>query len=80
MALASTVGCAGMLAHAVLCAAHGRLAARREWVLNEKRIVRRAGLEAVEAAVASVGVTPDELGARVGGVAEALGLEALSAR
>ena len=43
---ADAVCCAGMLVHAVLCAAHARLAARREWVLNEKDLVRRAGLEA----------------------------------
>ena len=33
------VPCAGMLAQATLCVAHGRLAERREWVLNEKRLV-----------------------------------------
>ncbi|RCV55852.1 nucleotidyltransferase domain-containing protein [Marinitenerispora sediminis] len=38
------VCCAGMLVDAVLSAAHSRLAARREWVLNEKRLVERAGL------------------------------------
>ncbi|HEY6779522.1 MAG TPA: nucleotidyltransferase domain-containing protein, partial [Thermoleophilaceae bacterium] len=34
------VCCAGMLAQAVLCVAHARLAERREWVLNEKSLVR----------------------------------------
>ena len=43
------VCCAGMLVQAVLCAGHARLAARREWVLNEKGLVHRAGLEALSA-------------------------------
>lgn len=33
-------------ARALIEAAHGRLAARREWVVNEKQIVERAGLKA----------------------------------
>jgi predicted nucleotidyltransferase len=58
---------AGMLALAVLCAAHARLAERREWVLNEKGLVRRAGLSDVEA------LLPD-----VAAVASALGVEPLA--
>ncbi len=42
------VGCLGMLASAILCAAHSRLAGRREWALNEKRLVERAGLQDTE--------------------------------
>jgi hypothetical protein len=34
-----------MLAGAILCTAHARLAERFEWALNEKRLVERAGLE-----------------------------------
>ena len=45
---ADAVACVGMLAHATLCTAHARLAARREWVLNEKRLVVRAGLGEVQ--------------------------------
>ena len=57
-----------MLANAVLCTAHGRLAARREWVLNEKRLAARAGLDHVS------------LSAGVHEVAAALGLEPLALR
>src|SRR6185312_3710668 len=39
-----TVCCTGMLAQATLCEAHARMAERREWVLNEKGLVERAGL------------------------------------
>jgi hypothetical protein len=40
-----------MLARAALQAAHGLLASRGEWVLNEKGLLRRAGLEAATAAI-----------------------------
>jgi hypothetical protein len=59
---------AGMLASAVLCAAHAQLAGRREWVLNEKRLVSRAGFEGAQALES------------VQAVAEAIGVEPLSAR
>jgi hypothetical protein len=39
------LGCAGSLARAVVEATHARLAAKGAWVLNEKRIVQRAGLD-----------------------------------
>jgi hypothetical protein len=39
------VACLANLCQAVLAAAHGRLAAAGEWVLNEKRLVQRAGLD-----------------------------------
>jgi predicted nucleotidyltransferase len=74
------VGCAGALAVACLSAAHGRMAAVRTWVLGEKRLVRRAGLEAVEPLLAVPGATADELTATVRAVGEALGLDALSPR
>jgi Nucleotidyltransferase domain len=51
------VACAGMLAQAVLCEAHGRLAQRREWVLNEKNLVRRAGLDDAQQLLATPGAT-----------------------
>jgi Nucleotidyltransferase domain len=44
------------LAQATLCTAQGRLAARGEWVLNEKRIIARAGLDEVQARLASTDV------------------------
>jgi hypothetical protein len=40
--------CLANLCQAVLAAAQGRLAAAGEWVLNEKRLVERAGLDSVQ--------------------------------
>lgn len=45
------IACVGMLARAALQTAHGLLASRGEWVLNEKGLLRRASLEAVTTAV-----------------------------
>jgi hypothetical protein len=42
------VACLANLCQAVLAAAQGRLAATGEWVLNEKRLVERAGLANVQ--------------------------------
>jgi hypothetical protein len=42
------VACLANLCQAVLAAAQGRLAAAGEWVLNEKRLVERAGLGGVQ--------------------------------
>ena len=74
------VCCAGMLAAAVLCTAHARLAERREWALNEKRLVPRAGLDQVQALLAHPGATCDELCATVGAVVAALEVEPHRAR
>ena len=74
------VPCVGMLAQAIVCMAHARLAERREWVLNEKRLVRRAGLEDLQATLAGPGATPTELAASVAAVSTALGVEPLTAR
>jgi hypothetical protein len=74
------VACTGMLADAVLCAAHARLAERREWVLNEKRLVARADLGETQALLAAPGATAAELEATVGAVAAAVGVEPLAAR
>jgi predicted nucleotidyltransferase len=74
------VCCAGMLAQAVLCVAHARLAARREWVLNEKRLVHRAGLDDAQAALARPGADRTELAAGVAAVSAMLGLDPLTAR
>jgi predicted nucleotidyltransferase len=60
-----------MLVDAVLSVAHARLAARREWVFNEKRLVERAGLEAAARLIAS---------GDVAGVAELLGVAPLRPR
>jgi hypothetical protein len=48
------VGTVGQSAKAVTEHAHALLCARREWVLNEKRIVERAGLESAHASFARV--------------------------
>jgi predicted nucleotidyltransferase len=72
--------CAGMLADAVLSAAHARLAERREWVLNEKRLVERAGLADLQPLLAAPGATSAELTATVATVAGALDVPPLSAR
>jgi hypothetical protein len=53
---------AGLLARAALATAQGRLAERGEWALNEKGILRRAGLGRAETILAAVGSRPVELG------------------
>jgi len=45
---ADAVACLANLCQAVLGTAQGRLAAAGEWALNEKRIVERAGLGAIQ--------------------------------
>jgi predicted nucleotidyltransferase len=70
------VPCAGMLAHAVLCVAHARMAERREWVLNEKRLVGRAGLEGVQDLIGAQTGLPESVAA----VAGTLGVEPLAPR
>lgn len=62
----------GMLANAILCAAHARLAARREWALNEKRLVERAGLTETHELLGAPGA--------VKRVSAALGIEPLAPR
>jgi hypothetical protein len=74
------VCCTGMLANAILCVAHARLAERREWVLNEKRLVQRAGLEDVEALLARPGASGSELAATVAAVSTTIGAEPLAIR
>jgi predicted nucleotidyltransferase len=53
--------CSGLLARAAIGEAQARLAAAGEWALNEKGILRRAGLGAFEPTLALVGLRPDEL-------------------
>ncbi|MFC7327644.1 nucleotidyltransferase domain-containing protein [Marinactinospora rubrisoli] len=74
------VACAGMLVDAVLSAAHARLAARREWVLNEKRLVERAGLHDTRPLLAHPGGTSAELRATTAAVRDRLGIAPLVAR
>lgn len=71
------VCCAGMLADAVLCVGHARLAERREWVVNEKRLVQRAGLAEVQPLMSALG---GDLVGSVDAVAAVLGVEPLVPR
>jgi hypothetical protein len=77
---ADAVACTGMLAQAVLSEAHARLARRREWVVNEKNLVRRAGLDAAQQLLAAPGATTDQLARTVAAVSSALGSEPLTTR
>ena len=52
---------AGALATAAMQTAHAVLAARGEWVINEKRMLQRAGLRGVDAIVARLGPDPETL-------------------
>jgi len=62
------VGTAGQTAKAVVEAAHAIACTRRQWVVNEKRLVDRAGLGALHAAFAHVPAGPDPLAAWVAAV------------
>jgi len=44
-----------------LATAQGRLAAAGEWVLNEKRLTERAGLDAIQDRLAQPGPDPGSL-------------------
>jgi hypothetical protein len=52
------------------------MAERREWVLSEKRLVRRAGLEGVQGLIGPAVGLPETVAA----VAGALGVEPLAPR
>ncbi|MFJ4520411.1 nucleotidyltransferase domain-containing protein [Streptomyces sp. NPDC088810] len=56
---------AGALATAATQAAHAVLAARGEWVTNEKRLLERAGLRSVDAVVGALRAEPAVLAAAV---------------
>lgn len=51
--------CVATLTVAALQTAHAALAARGEWVTNEKRLLDRAGLRALDAIVADAATRPD---------------------
>jgi predicted nucleotidyltransferase len=53
--------CVGLLAQAATQSAHAVLAARGEWVTNEKTILSRAGLDLVNRIIAEADGTPDSL-------------------
>jgi predicted nucleotidyltransferase len=52
---------AGAIATAAAQAAHAVLAARGEWVTNEKRLLERAGLRRIDAVVAALRAGPETL-------------------
>ena len=54
---------AGAVATAAVQTGHAVLAARGEWVTNEKRLLDRAGLRGVDEVMAGVGRRPDDLAA-----------------
>jgi hypothetical protein len=66
------VACLANLCQAVLATGQGRLAAAGEWVLNEKRLTERAGLDAIQDRLARPGPGLDAL---VSDVAAHLGLD-----
>ena len=53
--------CAGLVAQAASQAAHAVLAARGEWVTNEKTLLTRAGLRQVDEFIAGAGTEPAAL-------------------
>lgn len=55
------VGTVGQAAKAIIEEAHAILCRRREWVLNEKRIVERAGLGRMHAMLADIPAKPEAL-------------------
>ena len=59
------LACAGAVARAAAEAAHAVLAARGEWITNEKRLLDRAGLGDLDATVAGFSAEPAALTAAV---------------
>lgn len=57
--------CTGLLAQAATQSAHAILAARGEWVTNEKTLLTRAGLREVDKIIAQAQQDPDSLRATV---------------
>jgi predicted nucleotidyltransferase len=68
------VYCAGLLSKAAIASAHARLAERGEWALNEKEIVRRAGLRDADSILTAVGSRGSDLSQSVSRMRTALGL------
>ncbi len=57
--------CTGLLVQAALQSAHAVLAARGEWVTNEKCLLTRAGLDGIDPILLGLGPSPSELAAAV---------------
>ena len=68
------IGCGGNLAVATMQAAHAVFCERGEWTLNEKRLVRRAGLGRANEIIAVLGTGPRALAQAVSSVAQVLGV------
>lgn len=62
--------CAGQIAVAATCYAQAILAARGEWVTNEKLLLARAGLGGVDAVIESMTRDPGSLRAAIERVGE----------
>ena len=60
-ATGDVVATAGNLSRTVLCEAHSRMAARRDWVLNEKGLAEKAGLGGAASTLAALGTTVEAL-------------------
>jgi hypothetical protein len=52
---------AGAISAALACTAHGVLAARGEWITNEKRLIDRAGLRRGDAVLTGLRMAPESL-------------------
>lgn len=74
------VCCTGMLIDALLCVAHARLAERREWALNEKHLLRRAGLVDLDVLSGLASGAGADLAATVAAVGDALDVAPLVIR
>jgi hypothetical protein len=68
------------MARATAQTAHGVLAERGEWVLNEKGIVDAAGLGAAHAIIGTCASDPEEAVREVGGLLSPPRLDELGAR
>lgn len=60
--------CVGLVAVAAAEAAHAVLAAKRVWATNDKRLLEDAGLSVIDAELAAVGASPEELAPLVAAV------------
>ncbi|OXY99697.1 nucleotidyltransferase domain-containing protein [Streptomyces diastatochromogenes] len=65
---------AGALATAAAQAGHAVLAARGEWVTNEKRLLERAGLRRIDAVVGALRAEPEALTDAIGQAERILGV------
>jgi hypothetical protein len=62
--------CAALLTWAAICVGHEVLAARGEWCVNEKRLLDRAGLRAIDEIIARLRPDPQALARSVNDVVQ----------